>query len=164
MKLCSFMRMAELLAQQPVLSGAVVFGVCVCGRVSTRVVQTCAVTCHRPYTTNSCPTAPPGSARGHIFSVARGRPFLVRPACLAWFLRKRPTLVQHFPAIHGDSAQTKGTVLLGIVSSSLPHRLQHVKHTLTFCTPAGGTNTSSCQPGRDTLSHFQHATRTGMYD
>ena len=81
MKLCSFMRMAELLAQQPVLSGAVVFGVCVCGRVSTRVVQTCAVTCHRPYTTNSCPTAPPGSARGHIFSVARGRPFLVRPAC-----------------------------------------------------------------------------------
>ena len=30
MKLCSFMRMGELLAQQPVLSGAVVFGVCVC--------------------------------------------------------------------------------------------------------------------------------------
>ena len=44
MKLCSFMRMGELLAQQPVLSGAVVFGVCVCCRVSTRVVQTCAVT------------------------------------------------------------------------------------------------------------------------
>ena len=43
MKLCSFMRMGELLAQQPVLSGAVVFGVCVCCRVSTRVVQTCAV-------------------------------------------------------------------------------------------------------------------------
>ena len=44
MKLCSFMRMGELLAQQPVLSGAVVFGVCVCCCVSTRVVQTCAVT------------------------------------------------------------------------------------------------------------------------
>ena len=75
-------------------------------------------------------------------------------ALLAWFLRKRPALVQHFPAIHGDSAQTKGTVLLSIVSSSLLHRLGHVKHTLTFCTPAGGTNTSSCQPGRDTLSRF----------
>jgi len=44
MKLSSFMRMGELLAQQPVLSGAVVFGVCACCRVSTRVVQTCAVT------------------------------------------------------------------------------------------------------------------------
>ena len=43
-KLCSFMRLGELLAQQPVLSGAVVFGVCVCCCVSTRVVQTCAVT------------------------------------------------------------------------------------------------------------------------
>ena len=83
---------------------------------------------------------------------------------LAWLARKPPTFVHHFPAIHGDSAQTEGTVLLSIVSSSLPHRLQHVKHTLTFCTPAGGTNTSSCQPGRDTLSHFQHATSTGMYD
>ena len=37
---------------------------------------------------------------------------------LAWLARKPPTLVQHFPAIHGDSAQTKGAVLLGIVSSS----------------------------------------------
>ena len=36
MYLCSFMCRAELLAQQPVLSGAVVFGVCVCGRVTTR--------------------------------------------------------------------------------------------------------------------------------
>ena len=44
MNLCSFMRLGELLAQQPVLSGAVVFGVCVCCCVSTRVVQTCAVT------------------------------------------------------------------------------------------------------------------------
>ena len=44
MKLCSFMHLGELLAQQPVLSGAVVFGVCVCCCVSTRVVQTCAVT------------------------------------------------------------------------------------------------------------------------
>ena len=32
MNLCSFMCRAELLAQQPVLSGAVVFGACVCGR------------------------------------------------------------------------------------------------------------------------------------
>ena len=31
--LCLLMRMAELLAQQPVLYGAVVFGVCVCGRI-----------------------------------------------------------------------------------------------------------------------------------
>ena len=39
---------AELLAQQPVLSGAVVFGACVCGRVTTRLVQTCAVTIREP--------------------------------------------------------------------------------------------------------------------
>ena len=48
MDLCSFMRRAELLAQQPVLSGAVVFGACVCGRVTTRLVQTCAVTIREP--------------------------------------------------------------------------------------------------------------------
>ena len=39
MELCSFMRRAELLAQQPVLSGAVVFGACVWGRVTTRLIQ-----------------------------------------------------------------------------------------------------------------------------
>ena len=39
---------------------------------------------------------------------------------LAWLARKRPTLGHLFPAIHGDSAQTKGTVLLSIVSSSYP--------------------------------------------
>jgi len=83
---------------------------------------------------------------------------------VAWFLKNPSTLGQHFPEIHRDSAQTKGTVLLSIVSSSWLHRLAHVKHTLIFCTPAGGTNTSSCQPGRDTLSHFQHATSTGMHD
>eukprot|EP00964_Phaeocystis_antarctica_P089095 scaffold56777_cov64-Phaeocystis_antarctica.AAC.1 len=33
MNLCPFMCRAELLAQQPVLSGAIVFGACVCGRV-----------------------------------------------------------------------------------------------------------------------------------
>lgn len=44
MNLCSFMRMAELLAQQPLLSGAVVLGACVCGRVTARLVKTCAVT------------------------------------------------------------------------------------------------------------------------
>ena len=48
MNLCSFMRMAELLALQPLLSGAVVFGACVCGRVTTRLVQTCAVTIREP--------------------------------------------------------------------------------------------------------------------
>ena len=48
MDLCSFMRRAELLAQQPVLSGAVVFGACVCGRVTTRLVQTFAVTIREP--------------------------------------------------------------------------------------------------------------------
>ena len=48
MNLCSSMRMAELLAQQPLLSGAVVFGACVCGRVTTRLVQTCAVTIREP--------------------------------------------------------------------------------------------------------------------
>ena len=48
MNLCSFMCRAESLAQQPVLSGAVVFGACVCGRVTTRLVQTCAVTIREP--------------------------------------------------------------------------------------------------------------------
>jgi hypothetical protein len=42
--LCSLIRMAGLVTLQPVLSGAVVFGVCVCGHVTTRLVQTCAVT------------------------------------------------------------------------------------------------------------------------
>ena len=46
--LCSFMCRAEVLAQQPVLSGAVVFGACVCGRVTTRLVQTFAVTIREP--------------------------------------------------------------------------------------------------------------------
>ena len=48
MDLCSFMRRAELLAQQPVLSGAVVFGACVCGRVTTTLVYACAVTVKEP--------------------------------------------------------------------------------------------------------------------
>ena len=43
---------------------------------------------------------------------------LVREPVVAWLARKPPTLVHHFPAIHGDSAQTKGTVQLSIVSSS----------------------------------------------
>ena len=45
MMLCSLMRMASLVTLQPVLSGRAFFGACVCCRVSTRVVQTCAVTC-----------------------------------------------------------------------------------------------------------------------
>ena len=48
MMLCSLMCRAELLTQQPLLSGAVVFGACVCGRVTTRLVQTCAVTIREP--------------------------------------------------------------------------------------------------------------------
>jgi len=38
-------------------------------------------------------------------------------AAAAFAARKRPTLGDHFPATHGDSAQTKGTMLLSIVSS-----------------------------------------------
>ena len=48
MMLCSLMCRAELLTQQPLLSGAVVFGACVCGRVTTRLVQTFAVTIREP--------------------------------------------------------------------------------------------------------------------
>ena len=55
--LCSLMRVASLVTLQPVLSGRAFFGACVCCRVSTRVVQTCAVTCHRPSTTH--PSRPP---------------------------------------------------------------------------------------------------------
>ena len=51
---------------------------------------------------------------------------------LAWLAENVPALVQHFPAIHGDSAQTKGTVLLSIVSSSFPHRLEHHNHTFHY--------------------------------
>ena len=89
MMLCSLMRIVECVTLQPVLSGRALFGACVCCRVSTRVVQTCAVTCHGPYTTNSCPTAPPGSARGHIFSGARGRAFIERLAC-SMYVSARP--------------------------------------------------------------------------
>ena len=51
MMLCSLMRMARLVTLQPVRSGRAFFGACVCCRVSTRVVQTCAVTSHRSFTT-----------------------------------------------------------------------------------------------------------------
>ena len=44
MKRCSLKRMAEVLAQQPVLCGAVVLVRTVCGRVTTRLVSACAVT------------------------------------------------------------------------------------------------------------------------
>ena len=44
--------------------------------------------------------------------------WLCEVATPAWLAENVPALVQHFPAIHGDSAQTKGTVLLSIVSSS----------------------------------------------
>ena len=68
MMLCSLMRMARLVTLQPVLSGRAFFGACVCCRVSTRVVQTCAVTCHRPSTTH--PSPPPTlEERGGCFQV-----------------------------------------------------------------------------------------------
>ena len=66
MYLCSFMCRAELLAQQPVLSGAVVFGACVCGRVTTRLVQTCAVTIREPVASTRRPWS------GHIKISADG--------------------------------------------------------------------------------------------
>ena len=59
---------AELLAQQPVLSGAVVFGACVCGRVTTRLVQTCAVTIREPVGSTRRPWSGSikTSADGHV--------------------------------------------------------------------------------------------------
>ena len=51
-------------------------------------------------------------------TTAPGQPTLQMLIVLAWLAENVPTLVQHNPAIHGDSAQTKGTVLLSIVSSS----------------------------------------------
>ena len=59
---------AELLAQQPVLSGAVVFGACVCGRVTTRLVQTCAVTIREPIGSTRRPWSGSikTSADGHV--------------------------------------------------------------------------------------------------
>ena len=66
MYLYSFMCRAELLAQQPVLSGAVVFGACVCGRVTTRLVQTCAVTIREPVASTRRPWS------GHIKISADG--------------------------------------------------------------------------------------------
>ena len=51
LKVCLFVCLAGSVAQQPVLSETVVFGACVCGRVSTGVVQTCAVTYHRSFIT-----------------------------------------------------------------------------------------------------------------
>ena len=53
LKSCLFVCVAGSVAQQPVLSETVVFGECVCGRVSTGVVQTCAVTYHRSFITNT---------------------------------------------------------------------------------------------------------------
>ena len=59
--------------------------------------------------------------------------------------RKRPTVGHHSPAIHGDSAQTMGTVLLSILSSSYPYRLEHLNHTFNFWSPATGMSTSRRQ-------------------
>ena len=57
MMLCSPVRLAGLATLQPVLFGRACFGACVCCPGSTRVVQTCAVTCHRSSTTY--PSRPP---------------------------------------------------------------------------------------------------------
>ena len=67
MMLCSLMCRAELLTQQPLLSGAVVFGACVCGRVTTRLVQTCAVTLreHVGSTRSACSPSITIYALGH---------------------------------------------------------------------------------------------------
>ena len=91
MMLCSLMRMARLVTLQPVLSGRAFFGACVCCRVSTRVVQTCAVTCHRPFPTH--PSPPPTLEerggrmqvwpdQGHSY---QGQPVIVRRGAV--FLR-----------------------------------------------------------------------------
>ena len=55
MMLCSPVRLAGLVTLQPVLFGRAFFGACVCHSVSKRVVQTCAVTCHRSSTTYLSP-------------------------------------------------------------------------------------------------------------
>ena len=68
----------------------------------------------------------------------------VHAVVLAWLAGKAPTLGQLMPAIHGDSTQTKGSVLLSISSSSFPHRLEHLNHTFHFWPPATGM---SCPPG-----------------
>ena len=82
---------------------------------------------------------------------------------LAWLARKPPTFVHHFPAIHGDSAQTKGTVLLSILSSSYPHRLQHLNHTFHFWSPATGMSTSRSQPGGNTQTHKTRCTSDAVH-
>jgi hypothetical protein len=66
MMLCSLMCMARLVTLQPVLSGSSVRACAVAVADGTRVVQTCAVTCHRPSTTHPSPppTAPWKSAGG----------------------------------------------------------------------------------------------------
>ena len=55
MMLCSPIPLAGLVTLQPVLFGRAFFGACVCCPGSTRVVQTCAVTCHRSSTTYLSP-------------------------------------------------------------------------------------------------------------
>ena len=82
---------------------------------------------------------------------------------LAWLARKRPTLGHHFSAIHGDSAQTKGTVLLSILSSSYRHRLQHLNHTFHFWSPATGMSTSRSQPGGNTQTHKTRCTSDAVH-
>ena len=77
---------------------------------------------------------------------------------LAWLAGKAPTLGQLMPAIHGDSTQTKGSVLLSISSSSFPHRLEHLNHTFHFRPPAPGMSTFRSQPGGNTQTHNTRCT------
>ena len=93
-----------------------------------RLVAQIAAKSHRVSLTDTGCSGRFGSWLGGVFascwialeSMSKGSGLTVggETALLAWLAKKAPTLVQHFPAIHGDSAQTKGTVLLSIVSSS----------------------------------------------
>ena len=88
MMLCSLMRMARLVTLQPVLSGRAFFGACVCCRVSTRVVQTCAVTCHRPSTSHSSPPPTLEERGGGVCYRSQAKAVLGRRRDRAW-LRAR---------------------------------------------------------------------------
>jgi len=110
MDLCSFMRRAELLAQQPVLSGAVVFGACVCGRVTTRLVQTCAVTLRehvgssrRPWSGNK-----KISADGHVHT-KQGHLWAKQPVRLAegWRLTLPPHSSPQPPCFDGFESSSR---------------------------------------------------------
>ena len=110
--------------------GAVVVGACgafSCAHLAARASSRARFLCRSEgggMATAGCAGGRPAAnrARGVLrFSAVRPPHTVVftgEVLLLAWLAKNTPTLVQHFPAIHGDSAQTKGTVLLSIVSSS----------------------------------------------